>query len=519
MSTARHLLNSQTGVVFVVCVLLVCSLTVNTALAADLQGFIRIGLQNNLGLQSLKIEPQIATEQVRIEAADFDPEFFVTSDVSDSRTPVTSSTSLILSKTRTVHAEAGIRKTFALGTTSSLALETDRIDDGSANLDPQYTSALTVMIQQPLLRDAGSQTNLAELKVARIQHLQAQYRLAAQARDLALQIELLFYELAAAQQLDRLNVQASDLVAELLEGQQAKLDAGLIPISDVQEAQTELAYRQLQQTRSQLQIESLAFQLNSLLQLENSDAAGLLSACAQFTFGRPRDMETFSALYDTAKKQRFDVKILELDAGNQALTRDSLRNQTKPRLDLSLSASIRGVAGDAQTTAVSGRYLGRWSDSVEDITAHDGHQWAVGLAFSQPWGNTAAKARSREADLRQRQIDLQQRQLHDTIKTELQQRLVTVKRNAEQCDLARRVESLAAVGLKQERQRLDEGLTDTFRVLAFLERMVDARVSLVNILSEYHKNHARLNRTLGLNLQQHGLTAQIAAKEIRFESM
>ncbi|NOQ50830.1 MAG: hypothetical protein GQ578_01235, partial [Desulfuromonadaceae bacterium] len=88
-------------------------------------------------------------------------------------------------------------------------------------------------------------------------------------------------------------------------------------------------------------------------------------------------------------------------------------------------------------------------------------------------------------------------------KTELRQRRINLLHALEQVKIAEEFERLAEISLNQEQRRLDEGLSDTFRLLSFQDKMVNAKIGRVDALVQYYGSIAQMNFYRGIILEQH----------------
>lgn len=515
--------NGCRGLLVLICFLLsvvsVQAGTVERSSDNGLQALLALGLAENLGLQAIKIDFLQAGEETIVQDARFDPELFANASHADSRSPIAETLAVDLVRSEQTRAEIGVRKSFSSGLTSSLALASERVAGDYESLDPRYSSYLLLNLQQPLLRGRGTDINTTDLQISRNQHLQSQYVYLKQAQDLALQIEVVYYDLIKARQTELLRDDARQLVIALLAANRAKLDAGVIPISEVQEAEAALADRDLQLALARQAREQVAHQLNGLI---NNSLAKPLELSATFTdvpLDKPSPVPVFSDVYAMALNNRVDLKSLAIDLKNSGLRSSFLANQTKPNFDLILSAGLNGLSGNDRDDSTPASNSGPYFDSYDSLANGDGYQWSAGVTFSYPLGNRAAKAKAGQADLEERQSGYRQQELELAIETELRQRLTEMTRTGEQFEIAERLQSLADISLRQEDRRLTEGLSDTFRILTFQGKMIDARIGRLSALVEYNKGLARFNQALGTNLERHGIIARIEQKEIRFENM
>jgi outer membrane protein TolC len=129
-------------------------------------------------------------------------------------------------------------------------------------------------------------------------------------------------------------------------------------------------------------------------------------------------------------------------------------------------------------------------------------------------GNRAAEARYRRAGHEKRQALYGLKGLENTVETEVRNALTTVERGFERVQVAERFQQLADITLGQEMERLQEGLTDTFRILDFQAAVIEARLRKTNALVDFHQGLASLYRAMGANLERRGIVHTLENKEI-----
>jgi outer membrane protein TolC len=474
---------------------------------------IAIGLKENISLQVEQLNVPLSSEAVEIEESVFDAELFALTEYSKSSTPVAVASVFNLADqadSEMLSGQVGLRKSFLSGMSATLSLDSEWTEDNSStdDLNPRYRSAMNLNLVQPLLRDFGRKINSTDLQISRNQQNQSSLLHLLEAQSLALQIELLANQLAGEAKIVTLRTAALTLSKELYTSNKRRFDAGVIPVSEVQEAETALANRKLElslakQSRD-LNYENLNRLLNHRLP-PNFNPIALYSHAVDI---EQPGLPSFEQLFIAAQEMNVALQLGELDVRNSDIQYDFYQNQLKPQLDLKLQAGLNGLSGDERSAAVTSRYVGNWSDSIGSAASADGYQWGAGLEFSIPLGNRQAKSRFRQADIQRKQASYRQRDLETELRSELQQQLINLNRAYDQVKIAEQFEKLARLSLQQEERRLEEGLSDTFRMILFQTNMVNAEIGRVDALIQYYSSLARLNFTRGIILEQHNITLQ-----------
>ena len=79
--------------------------------------------------------------------------------------------------------------------------------------------------------------------------------------------------------------------------------------------------------------------------------------------------------------------------------------------------------------------------------------------------------------------------------------------------MAERFVSLAETTLKQESRRLDEGLSDSFRILDFQNSVISARIRKAAAVADFNSGLADLHRAIGDNLSRYNIVPDMGPKE------
>ncbi len=460
------------------------------------------GIAENYDLRIARLDVERAEAGVLGEKGSFDLIAELGVNTSHSEVPADSVLLDDVVGTKQAQAEAALSKQFATGLQTRLSLTGTRSDADSLadRLDPAYRTALVLDLTQPLLKDMGLDINTANLKIARTRQQQVAYGYLDNALQLASEIENSYLDLAQAEEGYRYTILARDLAKELLDGNQRKFDAGLIPITEVNEARTAVAGRKEALLLSKQQIVQLRNQLLDLIDHGHSDLpegwqVGLPEITAQ------TEVDLNKAL-ELGLKNRPDLQQprLELDTRKVALVYAD--NQKLPRLDLEASLGVNGLSGDADSDAY---HNGGWQDSFAD----DGHTWYAGLRFSLPLQNRVAKAQYRDAEAQNKQSLLRLRRAEVAVEAAIRTAHATTELGLERVAVARQSAELAQTTLSQENRRLDEGLSDTFRILIFQNALIAAKVSEVAAIADFCRAQASLYRAMGTNLERYNIVAAL----------
>ncbi|MDH4026959.1 MAG: TolC family protein, partial [Desulfuromonadales bacterium] len=327
----------------------------------SLQQALALGLQYNFDLQISRLNVERADAGIMGEEGRFDVLAELGLGVSRSELPVASGViadDLVIADQAS--AEAALRKTFATGLETRLSLigESNDSDALADQLDPAYRTYLILDLTQPLLKDMGIDINTTSLQIARTRQQQAALGYLSRAQQLAAEIELTYLDLVQADEEYRYAILARDLAQELLDGNQRKFNAGLIPVTEVNEARSAKAGRE---ENMLLTKQKMTLARNQLLELiEQGEAQLPQSWQADLPEVRDEKSPDLVNALATGLKKRPDLQQARLEIESRKIALVYADNQRLPRLDLEASFGVNGLSGEGDNT----KYDGDWHRSA-----------------------------------------------------------------------------------------------------------------------------------------------------------
>ena len=471
----------------------------------SLEGALVRGIENNLDLKMVQVQVPASQEEVIIQEAQFDPSLDASMSSGEDRFPNNSAAYWGEHETLGLNtATVGVSKRFQTGLRSRVGVETMGIDSNAVTneVNPAYRTYLVLDLTQPLFKGAGTEANTASLRISKKQEKQTQLQYLNQAQFLANKVERTYYLLSLAHVVLRHRIESRHLASGLLEGNRDKFKAGVVPITEVQEAETAVASRDEKIVLAQQQMETVSNQLKDMLEIRSGDPLYMSTIRPQDLAGPDQPFPALPQAMTVALKHRPDLLRQRVELDKLDIRLAYLENQRLPQIDLAASLAMNGLAG-TQTevgTAAANPYGGSYSDSWNSMADGDGYNWFVGLQLTYPLGNREADSRYRVAGWERKRAIYRLKRLEGTTETELKNALVTLRRSLERVRVADRFQKLAETNLSQEMRRLDEGLSDSFRILDFQNNVIEARIRKAIALTDFNQGLADLHMAMGDNL-------------------
>jgi len=412
--------------------------------------------------------------------------------------------------------EVGVSKAFQQGLQLSTSFLATRYETSltSAGLRPEYDTGLAVTAVQPLLSGAGKVSNAAELEAARRAAEAAERRYGAEAALVSAATEILYWRLVGTVDILRLRQESVERVRKLLEDTRARLEAGVVPISEVRQAQSGLAGREEDLTRARREVERVVDTLATNLRLEGDVKVWELPVRTEPLPREAVALGDLGPLIEEAVRRRKELQAAGLDAEAERIEARAARKDMLPRLDLVAGLELVGLAGGAvelpnfqpPPDTVRSPFDGAFPDSLDRMVSGDTFDWSIGLRVSYPVGNRGPKARYARETYEAHEAELERARLEDQVRHEVVSAYKDQAAALERAGVASRFAELAELALEDEEVRLEEGLSNNLRILQLQEDLTDARTRHIEALVEIQRAGVQLDYAVGHYLESRGLS-------------
>jgi outer membrane protein len=467
-----------------------------------LERAIRSAVEHNLNVQFARLAPAISEARLVAAQAAFDWVFFAstqwesTDDVSPNTSAFSPTTPPIFSERQTVSTAAGFRRRLTTGGQFAIQHAFSYTDFGSGTVvpDPAYQPTITLRLDQPLLRNFGSDAALAQVRLARNAERDDIQELKSELIQTITDVEEAYWNLARAQAdlkiLNRLLESGTEVRDRLYNRMLTAQDVRPVQFSDAvarvedRRGQVMRAQNALRQasTRLKLLINDPEFPVGSEVMVLASDDA--IDAPIQFSLAdafmlalanRPEVYRSLLSIDDTSIRLRL--------ADNARL----------PLLDLRAETRFSGLGDDT-------------ADGYQSLFEENFVSFLIGLNFETPIGNREAEARYQERRLEQMQSVIAYRNTIQNIALEVKRALYDLVTNYTLIEQTRAARVAAAESLRTllVEEDLLVGLTAEFLDLKLRrqEALALAEQNEVDALVQYNISLARLYAAMGTTLQR-----------------
>jgi len=435
---------------------------------------VRMLIENNLQIRSSRLDPAISGARVLSAAGAFDPDIFASFKRADSSRPLSARSSVAAGGLRSVESEAysfnaGIEGTSGFGTEYRFEVRDDWTADTFSGFEYEYESFTGVTIRQPLLKGFGDAASLG-LRVAIKDREETGHRFS-QALTAALsEYADSWWALRSAAGAIEARKESLGLAGTLLDVSRKKLEAGSLSRLELVQAEAAVAARTEDLLVAQKTFEDSQRRLKELIA---EDAYAIrddeLVPVGDWTL-RPVSQGVDDAV-SAALSSRPDYLELKAALEKQRIVLKYSADQSWPEVDLEASYGFNGL-GDSFSRSFGG--------------LEDNPVWSVGVLFSYPLGNRAARGELEAARLMTRQAVMKIKRLEQEIVLGLSAAMRNLETGLGRVKAADEAVRLAGQTLDAEEKKLDAGRSTTFNVLRVQEDLLAAKLKKIDAVSDYN---------------------------------
>ena len=463
---------------------------------------VRLALDNNLGIQIARFNPQVQDLSVALARSAWVPSFTTVVQGASTSTPNSgflSGATTGQNKTTTgrVLSNVGLLQQTPWGGSYSVGWDSTRSTTTNvfSNFSPQLQSSLSIDIRQPLLRNFSidnlrQQVILSE-KDRDISDFQLQQTIATTSRA----VRNAYWDLAYANASLAVQRQSLDLANESLRETNARIQIGTTPPIDAVEAQAEVATRQQAVIVAEAQIETAQDNLRALVFNQSSP---------DFWTTRivPTELPAFAPAavdMDGAVRNALQMRTDLLQARKSLEAADInikyFRNQTLPDVTATFDYGLTGLGGTPVArvnnlgipAAVPAGIARSFGSVLGDLFGNQYPSWTIGLNISYPLGHSQQEANLARAQLETTQAETQLKNAELQVVTQVRNVARQVVTSERLVDSTRASRELAEQRLDAEQKKLAAGTSTNFLVFQAQRDLAQARNDELNAILAYNR--------------------------------
>lgn len=459
---------------------------------------VRLALENNLGIRSARLAPQLEDLNVASARTAWAPALTSTLQQGSSEAPNSSflsggGTSTTNSRLLT---NVSLQQPLPWGGRYSIGWDSTRSTTNNifSNFSPTLQSSVSLHVTQPLLRsfsiDASRQQLLTSQKNREIADVQLRQTVTSLTRS----VRNAYWELAYAIASLETSQQSLDLAQESLRNTRSRVEIGTIAPIDVITAEAEVARREEAIIVAQAQIASAEDTLRTLVfdpkmpefwtaRIEPAEAPPFREAAIDIDTAIRNALERRTDLDQTRKT----LEAADIDVR-------FYRNQTLPDITASLDYGLSGLGGTQfqRGPGFPGEIIGQsqrsFASVLGDVFGNQFPNWTAAVNISYPLGHTRDQVSLASSRLRmqQSQTQLQEQQLR--VVAQVRNAARQLQTNQKRVDTTRVARELAERQLQAEQRKLAAGSSTNYNVFLAQRDLAQARNSELRAILDYQRS-------------------------------
>ncbi len=369
-----------------------------------------------------------------------------------------------------------------------------RSTDNRSRFSETFDTFLGGSINQPLLRNFGTDVNLAQLRIARADVAISAWGLQARVIDVITDTIFVYNDLFFSIRNLEVERRSRDLAAQTFEDKRKRAEIGVMSPLDVLQAQSDVAARE---ERVIVAERAVLDNQNFLKQLVTDEISGILTT--QVRIDTPPFDFQIDVDLDRDLPRAFDLRpdyrqaLLEIQKRNINVV--FTKNQALPRLDLVASLGLNGLG----TT---------FGDSVEAVSGPSNIAASAGAIFSVPIPNRTGRGEVQVSELEIARSLIDLKRLEQTVYIEADNAAGQIDTTRKRIEATRVAREFAARTLEAAQARLLSGTATTFEVLQFQRDFAEAEINEVRALTDHQKAIAEYARRTGRTLEENRIRLQ-----------
>jgi len=519
---------------------------------------IRRALENNNDIEIARDDLRIAETQLRSLEGIFDPIFALTPTYDKRISPQQSSLGGAQGGAGTVSTTTwslgpSVQKQFGRGGGSyflQFANSHTNTSNSFSLLNPFYSSNLSLQFTQPLLRDRSIDNNRRQIRIQRKRLDQTDADFRQRTIDVINRVQQAYWELVFSLRDQQNQLANLNLSRESLRNIEAQIAAGAKAPLERAEVQTELANRE---TALYSAIQAVAIAENNLkvLIFKNPNSP---EWSAQLTPTDTPKFDTAPVNLDDALKaardNRPELRRLRLQNDINDIDIQFFKNQTKPRIDLTGTVALTGLAGNnlatvippgatqplivgnpltdpsafllneiqniqraqglpvavpplavVESNVVNPKLIGGYGQTLQNLFGGETRNVTLGVAIQFPFKNKTAEANLAGARIQKEQLQATVRSQEQIIEVDVRNSAQAVESARQRVLSAREARTNAEMQLEGEQRLYQVGRSTTFLLFQRENALANARASELRAETDYNKALAELQRATSTTLR------------------
>ena len=461
---------------------------------------VRLALDNNLGIQIARYNPQVQDLSVALARSAWTPNFTTVVQGASTATPNSgflSGATTGTNKTTTgrMLSNVGLLQQTPWGGSYSVGWDSVRSTTTNvfSSFSPQLQSSLSIDIRQPLLRNFAIDSLRQQVILSEKDRESADFQLQQTVATTTRAVRNAYFDLAYANASLAVQQQSLDLANQSLRETNTRIQIGTTPPIDSVEAQAEVAARQQAVIVAQSQIETAQDNLRALVFNPSSpDFWTTRIVPTELPAFQPSAVDVDGAVRN-ALQMRTDLLQARKSLESADINIRYFQNQALPDVTATFDYGLTGLGGSpvARTNAIGipvAVPVGtprNFASVLGDLFGNQYPSWTLGLNISYPLGHSQQEANVARARLETTQAETQLKNAELQVVTQVRNVARQLTTSQKLVDSTRAARDLAEQRLDAEQKKLAAGTSTNFLVFQAQRDLAQARNDELNSILAY----------------------------------
>jgi len=474
--------------------------SIATGTPLSMEDAVKMALENNLGIQADRMNPEIQSWALARAAGVYAPNLISSFSSGNNSAPPTDflSAGVAVVTNGSTFSSAGLAQNLKWGGGNFQVT----FDGSRATTDAPRTpyplslqSHINAVVNQPLVRNFridANRLNILQTKITQsVTDLQLQQDVTSTSRN----VRAAYYNLLGAIASLQVAQESLDLAKQSNHDNQRRVEAGTMAKIDIVQSEAEVASNEEGVIIAEAGIQSAEDQLRALIM--NPSQPGFwtmtFNPIDQPTMA-PRSIDVDAAVKN-ALENRTDIQQLRKQIDGTDITLKYAQNQKLPEIDLQGRYGVTGIGGtqyqydpSGLTNSIVGTSVHSFGSVLQDVVDNNFRQWSVALNFSYPLGTSTADALAAQTQIQRKQFGTTMEGLKLEIATAVRDAARQVNMNLKRVESTKKAAELAQERLDAENKRFTVGLSTTFELLSAQRDLTSANQRRLQAVLDYNQS-------------------------------
>lgn len=472
----------------------------------SLDEVIAFTLQNNLDIKTVDIDRLIASYEVGAAYGIFDPTFSFLYERSESEEKNISGYAGLFGSPPVMHETeklfvVSISQLLPTGATLQISYNMLRYqtNDASAYLyNPFYRSEAVLTGKQPLLKNAGIFVTTANIRIAKVNRKIINDQFQKLVIDILSQALKTYWDLVFSIENYEVHKISLEQAKELLRSNKIKYETGVLPETDVLQAEAQVASRKDDLLVAGKTIRDVSDALKKIMNISQTSEQWQATLVPLDKLSYKEQVVDEEQALSEAFLYRSDYTALKKQKELAEIQLRVAKNQLLPELNVFGTYGFSGTDYDID-------------HSHDELETLDYNQWSAGVELAFPLLNLKARNEYKKAQKKLSQLETQIKNLEQTIRLEVRNAVRKVQTNQKRIVITQVGVEFEEAKLRDQIKRFEVGMATSQDVLDFQRDLAVAKARHLNAITEYIKSLIELKSVTGTLLRDLNIEIQPAS--------